>query len=68
MKKICIFTVLLALLAGAASLLATANEFQWAVRAGGASGEYGHGIAIDADGNSYVIGEFEGTATFGDIS
>ena len=37
----------------------------WAKRAGGTSGDQGFGIATDSTGNSYVIGSFGGTATFG---
>ncbi|TDI81908.1 MAG: hypothetical protein E2O79_07165, partial [Caldithrix sp.] len=37
----------------------------WVKPAGGSEGERGSGIAVDASGNSYVTGEFEGSATFG---
>jgi hypothetical protein len=37
----------------------------WAASAGGASGDNGAGIAIDAAGNSYVTGYFTGSAKFG---
>jgi hypothetical protein len=48
---------------------ATAQELEWATRAGGASAnriDQGLGIATDPSGNSYVTGIFAGTATFGD--
>jgi hypothetical protein len=38
----------------------------WAKRAGGTSGDYGLGIAVDASGNSYATGYFQSaTITFG---
>jgi hypothetical protein len=39
-----------------------------AVSGGGSSADSGDGIAFAADGNRYVVGTFEGTATFGDVS
>ncbi|HEY1054972.1 MAG TPA: SBBP repeat-containing protein, partial [Emticicia sp.] len=41
------------------------GALQWAQSAGGASGELGAGIAVDANGNVYITGGFQGTATFG---
>ena len=43
------------------------GNWQWAKQAVGAGADYdyGNGISLDADGNSYVTGYFEGTATFG---
>jgi len=38
---------------------------EWAERGGGPSGDRGLDVAADASGNSYVIGTFLGTATFG---
>ena len=43
----------------------TDGNCQWAINAGGSSGDYGSGISVDANGNSYVTGRFEGIATFG---
>jgi len=37
----------------------------WAINAGGNSFAVGLGISTDANGNTYVNGNFEGTATFG---
>jgi len=41
------------------------GELLWAKSAGGTDSERGTGIGVDGSGNSYVIGNFEGTATFG---
>jgi hypothetical protein len=37
----------------------------WAQKAGGSSSENVRGIAVDGGGNSYIVGEFDGTAAFG---
>ena len=37
----------------------------WVVAGGGGGSDVGHAIAVDAAGNSYVAGYFNGTATFG---
>src|SRR5207245_2344196 len=37
----------------------------WAKRAGGSGDDDGFGIGVDALGNSYVTGQFFGSATFG---
>ena|ERR1035437_2554253 len=39
----------------------------WAKQAGGTTDDWGYGISIDKNGNSYITGDFTGTATFGTI-
>jgi hypothetical protein len=41
-----------------------AGTLLWVRKAGGASYDEGRGIAVDANGNVYVTGLFQGTATF----
>ena len=41
------------------------GKFIWATSAGGTSLDSGIGISVDSNGNSYVMGDFSGTATFG---
>ena len=41
------------------------GNWLWAKQAGGISYDYGRGIAVDDNGNSYITGEFEESATFG---
>ncbi len=43
------------------------SQFLWANHAGGTSDDQGIDLYTDATGNSYVTGNFEGTATFGNI-
>ena len=41
------------------------GNWLWAKQAGGTSYDYGEGIAVDDNGNSYVTGRFGDSATFG---
>src|SRR4051794_35202196 len=40
--------------------------FEWAISAGGTLHDKTRGIALDAEGNVLLTGEFTGTATFGE--
>ena len=44
------------------------GNWLWAIKAGGTGSDIGFCIAVDASGNSYVTGGFEGAATFGSIT
>ncbi|MBW6513892.1 MAG: T9SS type A sorting domain-containing protein [Candidatus Syntrophosphaera sp.] len=44
------------------------GNWLWAVKAGGASGDYGEGIAVDGSGNACLTGRSMGTAIFGPYS
>ncbi len=46
----------------------THGNLQWAKNAGGSYDDYSSSICVDAYGNSYIIGHFQGTATFGDFT
>ena len=47
-----------------AKLDSSGNNWLMATKAGENINYYGNGIAVDADGNSYVTGYFEGSSTF----
>ena len=51
-------------------IFAQSNPILWANKAGGTNYEYcnSNSIAVDANGNSYVTGYFNGSATFGIIT
>ena len=65
MKALESLVLCLALLCGAAVLGAQTPQWQWAVKAGGIDGDEGQSIAIDGNGNQYIIGCFDEIATFG---
>ena len=47
------------------SVYSSGQNCEWAVKAGGSSGDSGSDITTDASGNVLISGDFEGTATFG---
>ena len=65
MKKIQNLILCIALLCGVAVLTAQTPEWQWATGAGGTGWDRAYGIALDGEGNAYVTGYFNQTATFG---
>lgn len=48
--------------------LDTNGNWLWAMQAGGYFDESGNDITVDSSGSCYIIGQFEGIATFGSIS
>ncbi|WP_133257083.1 T9SS type A sorting domain-containing protein [Hymenobacter edaphi] len=40
----------------------------WAVRAGGATNDYPRNVAVDNQGSAYMVGDYEGSATFGSFT
>ncbi len=70
MRKKLLGIIICTLLIGITVLAATSNiningNWQWAKRAGGITTDYGYGIAVDGNGNTYITGVFEGPADFG---
>ncbi len=46
------------------SKLDSAGNFVWAKQLGGGSADHATGVALDAEGNVYIVGHFAGTADF----
>jgi nitrogen fixation protein FixH len=40
----------------------------WLVKAGGTANDYAKGITLDNEGSAYVVGDYEGSATFGSFT
>jgi len=66
--SVCIAACLLASQPARAAEPEAAPTFEWAVSAGGTLHDKTRGIALDAEGNVLLTGEFTGTATFGEHS
>ncbi len=61
--KLAVFAAAMLIIAAAAG--AQQPDWVWAGSAGGAGNDIGEEIAVDAAGNSYVVGSFNGSAQFG---
>jgi len=57
-------TIILSLALALMAQITTAQHFGWAKQLGGTNDEYAYSIAIDAAGNLYSIGAFQGTTDF----
>ena len=44
------------------------GQLLWVKTGGGYSGDYAHDMCVDAQGNIYIAGEIDGTATFGNVT
>src|SRR5215217_5281655 len=60
MKKIFFLLLVIAV----TNICAFAQDFQWAYKDGGNGTDIGQGIAVDALGNIYVTGNFQGAVDF----
>ena len=56
------------LLLAAGPVVAQPSAINEAVSAGGAAADVGESVALAPDGSHYVVGTFEGTASFGDLA
>lgn len=63
MKRL--FIILALVLFSSTIFCQTTEDWLWAKKAGGTGTDEGSGIATDSNGNSYIIGRFSGTASFG---
>ncbi|MBJ7428844.1 MAG: SBBP repeat-containing protein, partial [Bacteroidia bacterium] len=57
-------TIILSLALAVMAQITKAQHFGWAKQLGGTNDEYAYSIAIDAAGNLYSIGAFQGTTDF----
>jgi gliding motility-associated-like protein len=48
--------------------LSAAGTFLWVKSAGGTSSEWGNSLAVDNNGNIFVVGQFKGNCSWGSIS
>jgi hypothetical protein len=65
MKSFIIISFGLLMLTTLSVLIAQTPEWEWVTKGGGTGVDYAVDIALDNAGNSYVIGSFSTTATFG---
>ena len=70
LNRVCAFlfiaTIVFSKLAPQAALPEIAPEFAWAVSAGGKGHDKTRCLAVDPRGNVFLVGEFVGTAQFGE--
>lgn len=64
----CFIRSLMCLVVSATAVYSQTTTLQWARRMGGTAFDDGHAVVLDAAGNVYSTGLFQGTADFGCIS
>lgn len=63
-KLLCVCILLMPI----ASMIYAQTDWTWAIKAGGSSYDEAATVAVDNQGNSYITGNYQGTALFGTLS